>query len=61
MFHCRLNVSNKRTGIVVTEKEESVKEAFISDVDLRNGEGSVEGNEGGNNEEFFFRICFCFS
>ena len=32
-----------------------MKGAFISDVDLRNGEGRVDGNEGGGyNEDFFF-------
>ena len=38
-----------------------MKGAFISDVDLGNGEGRIDGNEGvGYNEDFFFCICFCF-
>ena len=32
-----------------------MKGAFISYVDLRNGEGRIDGNEGGGyNEDFFF-------
>ena len=36
-----------------------MKGAFISDVDLRNGEGRIDGNEGGGyNEDFFFLHLF---
>ena len=39
-----------------------MKGAFISDVDLRNGEGRIDGNEGGGyNEDFFFFSAFVFA
>ena len=38
-----------------------MKAAFISGVELPNGEGCVDGNEGGGYNEFFFLHLFLLS